>query len=92
VAKQFTNFFDVISDDLCLDLESGDLLNTRKHKTELLLSAPPEGALGSSWLKHALKQRPPTTLIGVVRVVVVLVLFFVFLGLSDTQNKIQKGS
>ena len=38
------------------------------------LVCPPEGGLGSSWLKHALKQRPPTTLIGVVRAVVVLVL------------------
>jgi hypothetical protein len=28
---------------------------------------PPEGGLGSSWLKHALKQRSPTTLIGVVK-------------------------
>jgi hypothetical protein len=27
---------------------------------------PPEGGLGSSWLKHALKQRPSTTLLGVV--------------------------
>ena len=39
---------------------------------------PSEGGLGSSWLKHALKQRSPTTLIGVVRVVVVLVLERVF--------------
>jgi hypothetical protein len=38
---------------------------------------PPEGGLGSSWLKHALKQRPPTTLIGMARAVVVLVLAFV---------------
>jgi hypothetical protein len=35
---------------------------------------PPEGGLGSSWLKHALKERSPTTLIGIVGVVVVLVL------------------
>ena len=27
---------------------------------------PPEGGLGSSWLKRALKQRSPTTLIDVV--------------------------
>ena len=35
---------------------------------------PPEGGLGSSWLKHALKQRSPPTLIGVVGAAVVLVL------------------
>jgi hypothetical protein len=34
--------------------------------------------LGSSWLKHALKERPPTALIGVARAVVVLVLERVF--------------
>jgi hypothetical protein len=39
---------------------------------------PPEGGLGSSWLKHALKQRSPTALKGVVRAVVVLVLERVF--------------
>ena len=44
----------------------------------LFLVCPPEGGLGSSWLKHASKQRSPTTLIGVVRVVVVLVLERVF--------------
>jgi hypothetical protein len=31
---------------------------------------PPEGGLGSSWLKHASKQRSPTTLIGMVGVCV----------------------
>jgi hypothetical protein len=46
------------------------------HST--LLSAPPEGGLGSSWLKHALKQKPSATLVGVVRAVVVLVLERVF--------------
>ena len=42
----------------------------------IIFVCPPEGGLGSSWLKHALKQRPqpPTTLIGVVRAVIVLVL------------------
>jgi hypothetical protein len=27
---------------------------------------PPEGGLGSSWLKHALKQRPPIASVAVV--------------------------
>jgi hypothetical protein len=44
----------------------------------MVFVCPPEGGLGSSWLKHASKQRSPTTLIGVVRVVVVLVLERVF--------------
>jgi hypothetical protein len=39
---------------------------------------PPEGGLGSSWLKHALKQRSPITLTGLVRAVVVIVLERVF--------------
>jgi hypothetical protein len=49
----------------------------QKNKS-VFLSAPSEGGLGSSWLKHALKERSPTTLIGVVRAVVVLVLERVF--------------
>jgi hypothetical protein len=39
-----------------------------------VFACPPEGGLGSIWLKHALKQRSPTILIGVARAVVVLVL------------------
>jgi hypothetical protein len=49
-------------------------------QNEVFFSCPPEGGLGSSWLKHASKQRSPTTLIGVVRVVVVLVLERVFVA------------
>ena len=56
----------------------GDFLSLARN----FFVCPPEGGLGSSWLKHALKQRPPTTLIGVVRVVVVLVLERVFVGSS----------
>ena len=40
----------------------------------VLFFCPPGGGSGSRWLKHASKQRSPTTLVDVVRAVVVLVL------------------
>jgi hypothetical protein len=46
-----------------------------------LFVCPPERGSSSSWLEHAPKQRSPTTLVGVVRVVVVLVLERVFVSI-----------
>ena len=54
------------------------MVSTARVTRRFISVCPPEGGLGSSWLKHALKQRSPTTPIGVVRVVVVLALERVF--------------
>jgi hypothetical protein len=43
------------------------------HRFAFVFVCPPEGGLGSSWLKHALKERSPNTLVGVVYY---LLLFF----------------
>jgi hypothetical protein len=43
---------------------SKNRIENRSHHHQWVFVCPPEGGLGSSWLKHASKQRSPTTLIG----------------------------
>jgi hypothetical protein len=57
-------------DHICI----APLYTAKKHTPCFFFVCPPEGGSGSSWLKHASKQRSPTKLVGVVRAVVVPVL------------------